>query len=437
MITVIDDLNPEDNAMLQALQSRSPALVADRLTKVREAGSGNFMDKFYVGYGHRSIGDCGTTTIYVEGVTMLVAKAIQDWALYSGQEASTRYMDFSKAGFADPIGPDNGNAGNLKGSAIQHRWRQFYLDAQEPVLTHLRERYPRNEGEDEKTYERAIKARVFDTLRCFLPAGAETNLSWHTNLRQAADHLEDLLAHPDPNVSAVAAQIWEAVAKKYPHSFKRNNRPGVIEYMEECARDHFLAVDTWPDELVFMCPNFTQDLLEVSGGSELLARRPRGAPVPRRLSIYGGIESRFKLDFGSYRDLQRHRNGVIRMPLLTTKLGFNDWYLDELPSDLRSQADDLIGEQAQAIDGLDCDQFTKQNYIAMGFQVPCQVVQNLPGFIYRVELRSGKTVHPSLRRVVLEEIRRFQQQFPTVTLHVDTDPDSWTVRRGKQTIVER
>jgi thymidylate synthase ThyX len=435
MITVIDDLNPEDNAMLQALQSRSPALVADRLEKVRSSGSGNFMDKFYVGYGHRSIGDCGTTTIYIEGVTMLVAKAIQDWSLYSGQEASTRYMDFSKAGFADPLGPDYGGK-YISGSQIQAAWRRFYLDAQEPVLAHLRERYPRNEGEDEATYERAIKARVFDTLRCFLPAGAETNLSWHTNLRQAADHLEDLLVHPDPNVATVAAQIWEAVATKYPHSFKRNNRPGVIEYMEECAKDHFLAVEDWP-EFDFAKPEFDQRDLEHAGVLDLLKKRPRTAPVPRRLAEFGGIESRFRLDFGSYRDLQRHRNGIIRMPLLTTKLGFNDWYLDELPPAVRSQADDLIGAQTESIDRLECDDFTRQNYIAMGFQVPCHVVQNLPGFIYRVELRSGKTVHPSLRRLVHEEIRAFERRFPDVPLYVDMDPDSWTVRRGKQTIIER
>lgn len=436
-ITVIDDQDPEDNAMLQALYSRSPARVEDHLEKVRRVGSGQFVAKYFVGYGHRSIGDCGTTTIYIEGVTMLVAKAIQDWPLYSGQEASTRYMDFSKARFSDPIVPDDRNAGTLNGAAIQHRWRQFYLDAQEPVLAHLRERYPRGDDEDEKTYERAIKARVFDTLRCFLPAGAETNLSWHTNLRQAADHLEDLLVHPDPNVAAVAAQIWEAVTEKYPHSFKRNSRPGVVEYMQECARDHFLVAEAWPARLEFSTGRLTQRDLEQDGSFELLRKRPRGAPVPRRFSAYGGLESKFKLDFGSYRDLQRHRNGIIRMPLLTTKLGFNDWYLDELPEDLRARAHDLIGEQAQAIDALDCDDFTKQSYVAMGFQVPCHVVQNLPGFIYRVELRSGKTVHPSLRRVVLDEIREFKAKFPDVALHADTSPDSWTVRRGKQTIIER
>ena len=103
-IKIIDELLPEDVAMLQALYSRSPASVDSHLDKVEEVGSGKFMDRYYVGYGHRSIGDCGTTTMFIEGVTMLTAKAIQDWPLYSGQESSTRYMDFSTAEFNDPVG---------------------------------------------------------------------------------------------------------------------------------------------------------------------------------------------------------------------------------------------------------------------------------------------------------------------------------------------
>jgi thymidylate synthase ThyX len=51
------------------------------------------METFYVGYGHASIADCGSTTIFIEGISILADKAIQDWQLYSGQETSTRYID--------------------------------------------------------------------------------------------------------------------------------------------------------------------------------------------------------------------------------------------------------------------------------------------------------------------------------------------------------
>src|SRR6185369_8011003 len=92
-IIIVDDLSPEPGAMVQALYSRDPRSVKDHLIQVREKGAEKFMANFYVGYGHKSIGDCGTTSIFVENVSMLVAKAVQDWPLYSGQEASTRYLD--------------------------------------------------------------------------------------------------------------------------------------------------------------------------------------------------------------------------------------------------------------------------------------------------------------------------------------------------------
>src|SRR3972149_44828 len=67
-------MTPEDMAMIQALYSRDPRSVTIHVEKVKEEGPGQFMSQFYVGYGHKSIGDCGSTTIFVENVSMLVRK---------------------------------------------------------------------------------------------------------------------------------------------------------------------------------------------------------------------------------------------------------------------------------------------------------------------------------------------------------------------------
>ncbi len=115
--------------MLQALYSRSPKSVHEHLAKVRKDGSGNFMSQFYVGYGHKSIGDCGTTSIFIEGLSMLAAKAIQQWPLYSGQEASTRYMDFSQAHCVFETPEEDG---------IQQQWMRLYRQATASSLTSIR-----------------------------------------------------------------------------------------------------------------------------------------------------------------------------------------------------------------------------------------------------------------------------------------------------------
>ena len=85
-VIVLDNgaiINPEAEAMLQALHSRSVGGIKEHLKVLEKNGPEKFISTFYVGYGHKSIGDCGTGTIFIEGVSMLVAKAIQDWQLYS------------------------------------------------------------------------------------------------------------------------------------------------------------------------------------------------------------------------------------------------------------------------------------------------------------------------------------------------------------------
>jgi hypothetical protein len=174
--------------------------------------------------------------------------------------------------------------------------------------------------------------------------------------------------------------------------------------------------------------------------ADLLASRPRYAELPPWMSKYGTLRSSFLLDFGSFRDLQRHRNGVVRMPLLTTRWGFHEWYLSELPEELVNEAKRLIDVQKTRIRALDLagvPKIVQQYYCAMGFMVACEVTQSLPAWIYRVELRTSPSVHPTLRSVTQEEARQFKERFPKIALHADMSPDIWDIRRGKQTIIEK
>ncbi len=217
-IFVVDDRHPEDLAMLQALYSRSPASVVTHLDKLKESGSGKFMDQFYVGYGHASIGDCGTTTCFVEQVSMLVAKAIQDNPLYNGQEASTRYLGFAQQAIIDPYE-------NAASAAIQNRWMELYNEALQRLLVGLQNKYPFDPAEykNEKVWQNTLKARAFDIARSLLPIGTTTLLSWTTSLRQARDHLRRLKHHPLPEVRNVAQSIHVKLIERYPHSFRADD----------------------------------------------------------------------------------------------------------------------------------------------------------------------------------------------------------------------
>jgi len=208
---LVDDLGPEDSSMVQALYSRSADSVERHLEKVRQSGSARFCEKFLVNYGHKSIADCGSTTLFLEGVSLLAAKAFEDWPLYSGQETSTRYIDMSKQRIVDPLGTD-------RSGEILAGWMDFYTSSQDRVADTIRKRHPKLPNEDEATYERAIKARTFDSLRGFLPSGITTQFSWHTNLRQAGDHLIWLTRHPLEEVGALGTTLREMLREGYPSS---------------------------------------------------------------------------------------------------------------------------------------------------------------------------------------------------------------------------
>ncbi len=422
-------INAEAEAMLQALHSRSTKGVEEHLKTLAKRGPEKFMSQFYVGYGHKSIGDLGTVTLFVEGISMLAAKAIQDSQLYSGQESSTRYIDFSTQPFLNP-------RGTKAGETILEKWRAFYIAAMNSLIESLKERYPRTEGEDEKVYEKAIKARAFDILRSFLPAGATTNLAWHTNLRQAADKLALLRHHPLAEVREIAEAIEEVLRTRYPSSFGHKRYPETERYNAELMR-HYYFHD--PKSPLFRVEKkwCNKKLLKQEEVQELLRTRPAKTELPKWFAELGGAQYAYVMDFGSYRDIQRHRAVTQRMPLVTTELGFEPWYLKELPRGFRLAADALLREQEEAIAKLKATPEERQYYVAMGYRVANRMTGDLPALVYIAELRSSRFVHPTARRIAFKIARVLERQFGRygLVLHLDDEKNRFDVGRGKQDII--
>ncbi|MDR3125629.1 MAG: FAD-dependent thymidylate synthase [Candidatus Nomurabacteria bacterium] len=422
-----DEFAPEDTAMMQALYSRSAQSVQEHVEKVKTTGSGKFMESFYVGYGHNSIADCGSTTIFIEDVSIFVTKAFQSHSLYSGQETSTRYIDMAKQAISDPVG-------TALSKQILDNSMDFYVKARPAVEQHIRHQYPRAHTEDEKIYAKAVSARAFDILRGFLPAGIHTQFSWHTNLRQAHDALDVLLHHPLAEVRQAAQQTLAILKAKYPNSFSHKIHTESEEYREYAAQNYSYYHNPATPQF-----KMSTDIkpADITPYRDLFTKRPPKTLLPHFLLELGLVSFEFQLDYGSFRDIQRHRNGVCRIPLLTTEIGFNNWYLSQLPAAQRAQADKLIADQTAAVAKLDCSPEDRQHYISMGFNTSCKVTYGLPAAIYTIEMRSGRTVHPSLRRVAHQMSHALEQKFPTVKLHSDYSADDWDVRRGSHDIVAK
>lgn len=457
-IFIIDDQHPEDLAMLQALYSRSPASVITQLEKLKQTDSGKFMEQYYVGYGHASIGDCGSTTCFIEQVSILVAKAIQENPLYNGQEASTRYLDYAKQEIIDPYN-------SPESTAIQDSWKKIYNNTIEKLKQGLQAKHPYDPSQykSEKVWRNTLDARSFDIARALLPLGTTTLLSWSTTLRQARDNLRRLKHHPLKEVRDVSQTLFAKLKARYPNSFQGNEMDMDVEFPRDnyaktnAMRNHFQTSEDInkqfnlserelqqlkEGELIVRRNAIDVDNLRNLEG-DVLKNRPASSPLPTRLETYGRYNFIFLLDFGSYRDIQRHRNGVCQIPLTQPSFGIHPWYLSQCES-LMSSKDyqNLLEKISAQFDKID---MLKENCISsnvldnqylypMGTMALVHASYSVPQTLYVGELRSGKTVHGSLRPIAQKMLKVLETDFPGIALFGDMEEEGIDAKRGEQTI---
>lgn len=458
-ITVHQENNPEDNAAIQAWYSRSAEGLEGMLEKLGRQGSGKFMEQIFIQYGHGSVGDLGTTTVHFEGISMLTAKAIQDSPLYNGQESSTRYIDWSNVTFLTGYYSSPGIYSESQD--LLAKLRAFYFDNMQAVCDHVAETFPVQEGQSEASYLKAVQARGFDIMRGFLPAGACTNVAWSGTLRSFKERLELLMHHPLMEVKSIAADTYRDLYVKYPHSFDRKyslvaDLPARV-YIEDELKE--IEGDTkfnyLSDVSHFYDPFFgfpegeslrSQDsIMHITDSEELdhscgafdspvfqSGKRPKGCVLPRHMDKVN-VEMAVCTDFGGFRDLQRHRGGYCSMPVLQA-FSVNDWYIDSLPESLQGTAKALLTEVRSSWLKLSrVNAYEAQYIVPMCFNVYYTLNYSIQQMAYVAELRSGKTVHPTVRPIA-QSMAAFLEELG-IPHHANMDEEDWTVRRGEQDIV--
>lgn len=457
------DLTPEDMATLQAMYSRSNRSIIkkflDLMEQTKLAGAKErIIGQTHKGYGHKSIGDLGHLLLCYEGVSMLGAKGIQDSQQYSGQEASTRYIPFDKQPFLvaenDEIFRTIDDPGHAL-SVLQENARKFYLRILPVVQDYLFSQYcwedqegSRLEDEAKKqeareNYERAIKARAFDIVRGFLPAGCTTNLAWWTSISHAADHLSWMRCHVLAELRELAEASQQLLEKVYPTSFEgRQIYPERETYKTDFYQDDYYLIK---DEHV--SPVIEQGVFATSmfpwmlqPWKKYILERPKGQDLPWQMGESGVIHYEALLDFASFRDQQRHRAVVQRQGLITAKYGFHEWYLNQLPESVHADGVAFLADQLHQIEVTKLTPFEKQYLFPMGMRIPTRMVGTLPKMLYLVELRAQTTVHPTFHAnafQLAQEIKQYlcsQFEVGDVPLYVNPNVGEFSWKRGTQTI---
>ncbi len=438
MPTIIlhNEPDAQNNAMLQALYSRSADSVVKHLEKLKASGSSKFMEQFYLGYGHNSIADCGVVTLYIEGVSMLCAKAIQDSPLYNGQESSSRYIDWSEQLFYNPFGLHSENS-DISNKVLS-RYRDFYITQKPKVIASLTKKYPIQEGEDEKVYTKAITARAFDIMRGFLPCGATTNLSWMTTLRKANEHLAWMSLHPLEEVQHVARQIHTGLKEQYSSS--------IADLPNMATVDTYLLnpLNYYTENRDMGSPNSSHTQIYGHSSTEAAHQIMDGKPIRTKAHKHSRQHNRLRvetigcIDFGSFRDIQRHRFSNVSMPLVHSAT-IHPWYLDNLPEESKAAYEEMQKEIVPFIREMykTETEFDMQYMLPMATLVTLDMDMTLDQAVYLCELRTGQTVHSTLRTVMQGVAEGLLRELPGLRMKVDMEPDTWTIRRGKQDIIAK
>lgn len=479
------------NAVLKSLEHLDPetplaciqAHLAD-LTETLTKGTGvadeirERLKTVFVGYGHESVADDASTPVFIEGVSMLCAKAFQDHMLYNGKECSSRFLDFSTVDYTKPDDEEL--------AKLQRLWIDLYNNNIDSVKTAMEIKYPHSDFPElsHSVWLRSVHARAFDIMRGLLPAGANTNLSITMNLRTLNTHVKQLTFHPLKEVRDVARVVDSHLRERYPTTFNvwltEDRRAWLEHYLPNVfygqeSLDHLFSItgatyngrpvstlDAQQHNLTCLkWRSFKSNGAKIEPSStptemqvvEVNSRNKTGRQMPSSIEPKMAIGLRYRLygtlDFGSWRDLQRHRRADIQNTVLTPYLGFNDWYLTQLSS----ISETLCQDVANAIEATgvvynerlfrefstgkhpDFNEIVDaQLALPLGFDVVTDAEFPLDSMVYVAELRSGLSVHPTVRRIAHTMGRALEQQgFKTSTNY---EPDTFCHYRGKQTILD-
>ena len=117
-------------------------------------------------------------------------------------------------------------------------------------------------------------------------------------------------------------------------------------------------------------------------------------------------------------------------------LGFEDWYFQDLPESVRTDAKEVLKSQKEKIETLKCSKEDLQYYTAMGYKTSNRLTGGLPALVYLVELRATRFVHPTLRKKAKQMADIISEEFGKdgLVIHLDEEMDRFDIKRGTHDI---
>lgn len=418
----------------------------------------SFYDRILDGYGDDSIGELGGAHLAFESVSMIAAKEIEDCRIGgSPLEKSTRYIYFDQKVngeyqfYKEPI---------LYTSAYKDLFIEtcnFLFDTYSrliPPTTELIEKsFPKDPNISKAAYTAALRAKVLDCLRGLLPAGALTNLGVYGNGRFFEGLLQKLNSHNLAEMQDLGKKGFYELNQVIPSFVRRGSSSHkyyqtFLQYKEttkgqikQFAEKHteevaklketgvrliakdpeavskvaaallFEASGASLESLQAFCKELPEEEIALLFEAAASGRENRRHKSPRALE-HAQFTFELLVDYGGYRDLQRHRMLTQERQLLTC----NDGYL--LPEELKGtlMEEEYIQAMRKGKEAYDIisKEFPEeaQYVVPMAYNIHWYFHVNLRSLQWLCELRSQAAGHATYRKVAQDLAKEVIREFP-------------------------
>jgi thymidylate synthase ThyX len=429
----------------------SSSLQEAELTEAKEKAR-QFHEKWVVGYGHASVAEHAVVHLAVEDVSIVVTKLIEDTRLASYTEKSTRYVLFDEQKFYRVPRLMQSPFAALYEDTVRFLLRT-YATLLPQVVECIQTRVPRRSTQSERAYETACRAQAYDLLRYLLPASTLTNLGLTINARALEHLLTKLLSHPLEEARDVAVAMKHEAEKMVPTLLKYADSNAYLMETdqamrqlgqeliagEDCGETPAVSLVRFPSEAeeqlaAAILYGYAQapwvqvvgrlGKLSAAQREHIIAtymrrRGPHDQPLRALEHLYYTFD--LVLDYGAYRDIQRHRMATQTRQDLSTRYGYSvpddlvAYGLGDVFHEGMARAAEAYGRIAEAYP------LEAQYVLPLAYRIRVLFTWNLRELCHFIQLRSAKQGHFSYRRIAQQVYREIERVHPALARYIRVD----------------
>ena len=466
------NFNPEVWALMQARYSRSTAGLRQSFLKLLKEDTDNFeklkdeitkteggleaqhatekaiqfMEKWVLGYGHSSVAEGAVIGLALEGVSILATKVIEDNRLCSFIEKSTRYVSFNESSFYIDE--------TLKNSEFSQEIQELisllfktYEELHEPVLKHIKSVAPRDEKTSVPAWERACAARRFDAIRYLLPTCTKTSLGWTVNARQLAHGISKLMSHPLKEMNEIGESIKQEATKVIPslvrYADKKDFLVNTDAEMEPKAKTIEIENSNAEPVTLVQGPD-NEDAIIASilyrykqQPFNNILKKVKSMSAQEKEDVYDSYLKHMSefdnpqreleheqfifdiiIDYGAFRDLQRHRICTQTNQLFTTNLGY------DIPKDITNAGVEDRYKEAMGKAKIIYEKVAEkyplhaQYVLPLGYKKRYLMTINLRNLHHFIKLRTIPLAHESYRFIAYKVYEELKKNYPLLSKYI-------------------